>query len=136
MARMPLTEVHLIAEESPDAIALDPDRPFRILLVGDFSGRSWRVAPPAPLVPQVLDRDNFDDVMASLHVSLDVHGMPLVFRELEDFHPDRIFQAAPVFRDLDRLSAEAVPAAASAAPGGGGSLLDQMMAGEAEPHRP
>jgi type VI secretion system protein ImpC len=123
------SEVHLGEQEDAEALELDPDRPFRILLAGDFSGRSWRENAPAPFRPQRVDRDNFDDILASLNVRLDLHGMQLRFREWEDFHPDRIYQAVPVFRDLDRhlQPPPAAPTAAAARAHAGGSLLDQML---------
>ncbi len=130
-------DVHLEAEESPQAVALDPDRPFRILLVGDFSGRAWRAAGAPVLTPQAIDRDNFDEVLERSGVRLDLHGLSLTFRELEDFHPDRIFRAVPLFGDLDRLAAQAAaPPAAPPPPrpparAAAGGLLDRMMADEA-----
>ncbi|HUB80507.1 MAG TPA: type VI secretion system contractile sheath large subunit [Bryobacteraceae bacterium] len=122
-----LSEVHLGEQEEAQAVELDPDRPFRILLAGDFSGRSWRENPPGTFTPRRIDRDNFDEVLASMKVTLNLHGVNLAFRELEDFHPDRIYQA-PVFRDLDRhLPAPPPPPAAAARAPGSGSLLDQML---------
>jgi type VI secretion system protein ImpC len=126
------SEVHLGEQDEADRVELDPDRPFRILLAGDFSGRSWRDNQPGPFTPQRIDRDNFDDVLASMKVSLNLHGMHLSFRELEDFHPDHIYRSAPIFQDLDRhLAASAPPApppaAASAHAPSSGSLLDQLV---------
>ena len=123
------SEVHLGEQEEAEALELDPERPFRILLAGDFSGRSWRENPPRPFTPQRIDRDNFDDVLASMKVHLDLQGLKLAFRELEDFHPDRIYQL-PVFQDLDRHLPAAPPQAAASArapASGSGSLLDDMM---------
>jgi type VI secretion system protein ImpC len=120
------SEVHLGEQEEAEAVELDPDRPFRILLAGDFSGRSWRENPAGTFTPRRVDRDNFDEVLASMKVTLNFHGINLAFSELEDFHPDRIYQA-PVFQDLDRyLPAPPPPAAAARAPGSG-SLLDQLL---------
>jgi type VI secretion system protein ImpC len=121
-------EVHLGEQEDADPIELDPERPFRILLAGDFSGRSWRENPLAPFTPRRIDRDNFDDVLASMNVRLNLHGVSLSFSELEDFHPDRIYQL-PVFQNLDRYLPASAPtaAAASAHAPSSGSLLDQML---------
>ena len=129
------SEVHLGEREEAEPIELDPDRPFRVLLAGDFSGRSWRENPAAPFVPQRIDRDNFDDVLASMNIRLNLHGITLSFRELEDFHPDRIYQL-PLFQDLDKhLPASTPPAAAaSARAASSGSLLDQMVE-EQDPER-
>jgi type VI secretion system protein ImpC len=115
-------------QEEAEAIELDPERPFRILLAGDFSGRSWRENPAGPFTPKRIDRDNFDDVLASMKVGLNLHGIQLAFREFEDFHPDRICQA-PIFQDLDRhLPASAPPPAAiSAGAPSSSSLLNQVL---------
>jgi type VI secretion system protein ImpC len=122
------SEVHIGEREEASPVELDPQRPFRILLAGDFSGRSWRENVARPFTPLRLDRDNFDDVLASLKVSLDLHGLHLSFRELDDFHPDRIYRL-PVFQDLDRHlpALPPPPAAISARAPGSGSLLDQLL---------
>jgi type VI secretion system protein ImpC len=123
------SEVHLGEHEEAEPIELDPERPFRVLLAGDFSGRSWRENAPAPFTPQRIDRDNFDDVLASMNVALNVHGIKLSFRELEDFHPDRISEL-PIFHALDKhLPAPTPPPAAAAPPKAksSGSLLDQLV---------
>jgi type VI secretion system protein ImpC len=122
------SEVHLGEREEAEPIELDPDRPFRVLLAGDFSGRSWRENDPAPFVPKRIDRDNFDDVLASMKIRLNLHGISLPVRELEDFHPDRIYQL-PLFEEIDKhLPASNPPAAAvSARAATSGSLLDQMV---------
>jgi type VI secretion system protein ImpC len=136
------SEVHLGEQDEADPLALDPDRPFRILLAGDFSGRSWRDNPPRPFTPQRIDRDNFDDVLAAMKVSLNLHGITLSFRELEDFHPDRIYQSTPLFQDLDRHLQRLEPPKPAAPPvaprpASSGSLLDQMLdEHEPEPEPP
>ncbi len=136
-----LSEVHLGTEEAPDPVELDPDRPFRILIAGDFSGRSWRDDSPKSFRPQLVDRDNFDEVLAGLKVSVDLHGVTLSFREIEDFHPDRIFQSVPAFANLDDLL-DQPPAAASAAaasshrPASAGGLLDAMIGEQSDEPSP
>lgn len=88
----------------------EPDAPFHIAVLGDFSGRENRGALDAKLQgrkPFLIDRDNFDDVLAQLapelHLPLGGSGgppVPLRFRELEDFHPDRIFEGLKIFQAL------------------------------------
>lgn len=87
----------------------EPDSPFHIAVLGDFSGRENRGTLDAKLQgrkPFLIDRDNFDDVLAQLapelHLPLGADG-PLVslrFRELDDFHPDRIFEGLKIFQAL------------------------------------
>jgi type VI secretion system protein ImpC len=83
------------------------ETPFRIMVAGDFSGRGSRERAPGrrQLKPVVIDRDNFDEVMAGMGMHLRLgregdEGATLRFRELDDFHPDRIYQSLDVFREL------------------------------------
>ncbi len=97
-----------------EAIALPDDPPFRILLLGDYSGRVNLANSSDSVIPEskpiAIDRDNFEDVMKKLNVSLRLrltgesgHNLQLSFRELDDFHPDRIFEQLEVFSDLRDL---------------------------------
>jgi type VI secretion system protein ImpC len=85
-------EVHLDVDPGARRSAmLEPETPFRILLLGDFSGRSstnWK--------PVEVDRDNFEDVLA--RVGPGFSGMR--FQQLDDFHPDRIYEQSPLFQGL------------------------------------
>jgi type VI secretion system protein ImpC len=79
-----------------------PPPPFRILVLGDLtggSGRNRRVIE--------IDRDNFDEVLGRLapDVQVEVSNTPLAvhFRELDDFHPDRLFAGLAPFAALRRL---------------------------------
>ena len=73
----------------PSAV-LDPDAPFRVLLLGDFSGRAAQAGKSSRGWKAIeIDRDNFDEVLA--RVRPEFSGMR--FSELDDFHPDRIYQS-------------------------------------------
>jgi type VI secretion system protein ImpC len=90
----------------PSAAVLEPETPFRILLFGDFSGRAasaWK--------PVEVDRDNFEEVLAA--VGPGFSGMR--FQELDDFHPDGIYQSR-LFQGLRELRRKLeVPATAGEA---------------------
>lgn len=104
------TEVTLETSSQP----LPDDPPFRILFLGDWSGDGgvplsdvfrWK--------PVEIDRDNFDEVMHKCNVQLRlaVDGesrdrLDLRFRDLDDFHPDRIFEQVPMFSDLREIRRE------------------------------
>lgn len=142
--------------------APDPETPFRIGVVGDFRGHA-RPAAGAPdlgaRAPLAIDRDDFDDVLAacapSLRLALD-DGPPIEigFRELDDFHPDRLYDRLPLFRSLRELRRRLAdpatfaaaaqelrsgpstgpesaptppPAAPRPRPSAGGSLLDEIV---------
>jgi len=92
-----------------EANALPDDMPFRLLLMGDWSGRGNRDdLQSGNYRPLEIDRDNFEEVMRKLRVelSLDLHGdgsgniLPLHFEEIDDFHPDKIFHQVSLFADL------------------------------------
>ncbi len=97
-------------EETERLQTPEPDSPFHIAVFGDFSGRENRGMLDAKLQgrkPFLIDRDNFDDVLAQLapelHLPLGGAEGPLValrFHELDDFHPDRIFEGLKFFRVL------------------------------------
>src|SRR3954452_6499284 len=139
------------AESASDFRSVDEDEPFRIALLGDFSGRSERV-PVAARKPLLVDRDNFDEVLAGLQVTVDLPTGKLQVGNLDHFHPDHIYGSYSAFQEFRETRAklddpetfaEAArdllgdnPAPISAPPGG---LLD-WIAGEAgtavKPARP
>ena len=92
-------DVHLDVSTGAErhASAVDPESPFRILLLGDFSGHAAQGAKSsAGWKPVEIDRDNFEEVLA--RVGPGFAGMR--FQELDDFHPDRIYQESKLFQDL------------------------------------
>ncbi|MGH9378150.1 MAG: type VI secretion system contractile sheath domain-containing protein [Terriglobia bacterium] len=93
----------------------DAETPFRILILGDFSGRATRNsletgAKLASRRPRLVDRDNFDEVLAKSGAELTlppgISPAPLRFTELDDFHPDRLFQSVALFQRLRELRAK------------------------------
>jgi type VI secretion system protein ImpC len=109
-------EVNIIAEEEEREPIPEPEVPFRIVLLGDFSGRANRglFEKGADFTRRRLvqiDRDNFDEVMAKLGVEihLPVAGethppVQVRFNQLDDFHPDRLFERMNVFRSLNEMT--------------------------------
>jgi type VI secretion system protein ImpC len=105
----PFATVELDVDAETDREPAKPrsEEPFRILLLGDFSGRANRGAPAPPSrKPVVIDRDNFDQVLANmgaeLHFGEGQHGSrkALRFQELEDFRPDQIYERTELFQTL------------------------------------
>ncbi len=116
MARTSYADVHLDVdpgtpqtERTRGPQRPDRDTPFRILVLGDFSGRASRgIVTKGARKPITVDRDNFEDLLESLHVQLrlpleDGSSLDLEFRELDDFLPDRIFETHPFFKKLRQL---------------------------------
>ena len=92
-----------------DATALDEDAPFRLLLIGDWGGSTFD-AGLSKRLPIEIDRDNFDEILHKINpeLALNLHGdgLPLVklrFAELDDFHPDKIYQQVQLFADLREM---------------------------------
>ena len=108
-------EFPMTRTESEPRYRVERERPMRILLLGDFSGRTGRSGEPAeaPLAerrPLHADVDSFDAVLRRLQPRLRLEreetAMPpadLEFLELEDFHPDRLYDRLELFRELRHL---------------------------------
>jgi type VI secretion system protein ImpC len=88
-----------------------PETPFRVAILGDFSGRANRGISDQKTIGKrravLVDRDDFDEVLsrsgAEIQLALGDDSLHLRFSELDDFHPDRIFQNLEAFRKLREL---------------------------------
>ena len=102
---------------SPARAATVPDTPFRIALLGDFSGRESRGLfetgrALAARRPVMVDRDNYDDVLARMNVEIEMPVAGAIrFRDIDDFHPDRLYADLELFQRL-KEAAEALPLSA------------------------
>ncbi len=80
--------------------------PFRICILGDFSGRESRgiLESLEGRKPLPVDRDNLDEVLAGLKVRirLDPAGemLEVAFNCLDDFHPDSLLEQLEIFQTL------------------------------------
>jgi type VI secretion system protein ImpC len=120
------SEVRLAANmnttEHACAHALDPDRPFGIVVLGDFSGEmaDGDTAPEPRAYP--IDVDSFDSVVTRCGPRWrgSLRGLPdrpgeeiaieVAFAEIDDFHPDRLLhRIAPLRALLDTRRALADP---------------------------
>jgi type VI secretion system protein ImpC len=84
----------------------EPNTPFRILILGNFSGRAAdRTSRPAERRPTQVDRANIEEVLARFDVRVHIPsvGEDIAIKELDDFHPDRLFQQLKVFEALRGL---------------------------------
>jgi len=127
------------AGAQPIRSAPEADTPFRMLILGDFSGRGPRGerVPIAERRPKAVDCDNLDQVLASLSPSVCLPRATLRFQALDDFHPDAIYRRADLFRKLADLRNQPAPGPAAAredprpavpaGPSAGRSLLESMM---------
>jgi type VI secretion system protein ImpC len=95
--------------------APQPDTPLRVLLLGDWGGRTHRPgSPPGAKLPDrspvLVDRDNIDQVLAQFGVELhlplagaDRTPLTVWFAGLDDFHPDCLFRRVKAFHPLGDL---------------------------------
>ena len=109
------TEVFITSNLNETSGAPDPDTPFRILVVGDWSGREGRRElrtgdDIGRRKPQFIDRDNFDQVLKKMNVQVplkssktETSGGEIRFQELDDFHPDGIYRNLGLFSKLRTL---------------------------------
>jgi type VI secretion system protein ImpC len=119
MPRPSFTKVEIETGERREPVDRpESEDPFHIAILGDFSGRENRGVLDPKLhgrKPVLIDRDNFDEVLAHFAPELqlplggfDGPRIPIHFRELDDFHPDRIFERLKIFQALrqtrERLS--------------------------------
>lgn len=85
------------------------DLPCHVLVLADLSGRSHRGLDDAASLAQrriiEVTRDNLDDVFQRLHVTLDIAiaDKPIVFGELDDLHPDFIYERVDLFSQFRTL---------------------------------
>src|SRR5262249_15519219 len=94
------------------------DVPFRVLLIGDWSGRANRRTQASSKElktyrPLLVDRDNLDQLLAILEVRLRIplslggeQSLAISFDQLDDFHPDFLFNRLEIFDRLRRARAE------------------------------
>ena len=93
----------------------DPELPFRMLIMGDFSGRESRQNSAEQRVlatrrPIRVDRDNIQNMLGTLDVALHspllgdkAPPITLKFAELDDFHPDRLVHQIEPLQKLSEL---------------------------------
>lgn len=105
--------VHITYNVETEGAEVVRELPFVVGVMGDFSGD-----PTAPLRPLAdrkftsIDRDNFNDVMASMNPGLKLKventlteaggnmAVDLTFKSIEDFEPARVAQQVPALRAL------------------------------------
>ena len=92
--------VNLTAGGDSSGARPSKETPFRVAIIGDFSGRTNRGIFDSKTIsqrrPVLVDRDNFDEVLSrigpEIQLAIGDGSLHLRFSELENFHPDRIFQ--------------------------------------------
>ncbi len=121
------------------------DPKFRILVLGDFSGRRDAGSARKPVM---IDRDNFDDIMRAMNVRANLElgrgaiQAPLHFQELDDFEPDALYAKCALFRASEDapVASESPLAMPAARPDASllssSRLLDDILEQSAAPEEP
>ena len=102
-----------MSAEKPDDTA-EPSTKFRIAIMGDFSGRASRGemeigAGLANRKPIKFDIDNLDGVISRFATTLvlpignDGAGVEIKLNELDDLHPDELYENVAIFEELSAL---------------------------------
>jgi type VI secretion system ImpB/VipA family protein len=115
-------DIEIVAQMEEAQGAPDPETPFRIAVLGDFSGRANRQIIDNELAdrkPVLVDRDNIDEVLKKLRVEIalpvmgkDSPPVRAAFSGMDDFHPDRLFERLDIFGAL-RYTRQAIKDPAS-----------------------
>jgi type VI secretion system protein ImpC len=82
---------------------LDPETPFRILVLGDFGGAG--AGPLAARKLHAVDRDVLEEELGRLQAAVDVplgggRGAKIALGDLDDFHPDRLLERVDALAGL------------------------------------
>ncbi|MCO8120422.1 type VI secretion system contractile sheath large subunit [Stieleria sp. TO1_6] len=101
---------------APAGAPRDRQLPLRILVIGNFSGRSGQTAEPFAERPLLrIDIDNFEQVLAKINPQIQIPlgegGLAdqadaqaqISISELDHFHPDHLYRELPVFAELADL---------------------------------
>ncbi|MDO9002367.1 MAG: type VI secretion system contractile sheath large subunit [Aquabacterium sp.] len=120
------------------------DGPFRIVVLGDFSGHGLRgQAHPQHLaqrVPQRVDIDNFEAVFKRMGPALSLpwpgavnDRLDLTFGAVDDFHPDQLAARLPTVSVAAPVAASPSAAPASASRENDASTLERLLGRKPEP---
>ncbi|MEN6320473.1 MAG: type VI secretion system contractile sheath large subunit [Syntrophaceae bacterium] len=103
-------DVSLTSDMEETKSAPEEETPFRIVILGDFTGRTNRgIFNPglAGRKPIFVDKDNIDELPARLNVEInlsilgkDSAPITIKFAEMDDFHPDRLYEKLDAFEAL------------------------------------
>src|SRR5664280_1532559 len=95
-------DVRLGSETQTSPEPLDPETPFRLLVLGDFGGAG--AGPLAMRKMHAVDRDVLEEELGRLQVTMDVplgngRSARIELRDLDDFHPDRLLERVDVLSE-------------------------------------
>src|ERR1044071_6621659 len=93
--------LNIVAGPDPDRGLTIKEEPFRIAFISDF-GRAER-GPLSSRRPVEVDPGDFESVLEDFGVTIETPVGSIAVRELDDLHPDRIYERLPVFRSFREM---------------------------------
>jgi type VI secretion system protein ImpC len=105
-------EMNLTFAKRGQVARKDPDQPLRVLVLGDFAGRAGRPGDVMVRVrPRRINPADIDAVLRAVAPQLELelgHGrtLNLHFEQMEDFHPNELFERLDLFAPLRSLRRE------------------------------
>ncbi len=111
----PKERVNIVYKSSVGDVQQEVELPLKILMVGDYTGRT-EAQPLEERKPVNIDKDNFNEVMASQKIAVTL-GVPnrlsgegdlpveLKFASMADFGPEGVVKQVPELRKLLELRA-------------------------------
>lgn len=108
----PKERVNIVYKSNTGDMAEDVELPLKLLMVGDYTGKE-QDSVIEDRDPINVNKDNFDDVISSMNLSLDLHvkdtlaedetepkPVHLNIKSMKDFSPESVAQQVP---ELDSL---------------------------------
>lgn len=107
----PKERVNIVYKSSTGDSSEDVELPLKLLMIGDYTGK----ADDSVLedrTPVNINKDNFNDVLASMNISLDMNvsntlsedddemSVHINFKKLKDFSPESIAQQVPELNSM------------------------------------
>lgn len=113
----PKERVNIVYKSTTGDQTEDVELPLKLLMVGDYTGKeSDDVIEERK--PANINKDNFDDVMKSMDLSLDLHvgntlseednepmAVHLEMKSMKDFSPERVAEQVPELNSLLQMRA-------------------------------
>jgi type VI secretion system protein ImpB len=108
----PKERVNIVYKSNTGDQSEDVELPLKLLMVGDFTGKESDI-PIEDRDPININKDNFNDVMAGMNLSVDMGvkdtlsdkdddemSVHLEFKSIQDLSPDSIAQQVPELNDM------------------------------------
>jgi len=105
-------EMNFTFAKRSHAARKDPDQPLRVLILGDFAGRTGRTGDTIVRVrPRRVDPADIDAALRAVAPQLELglgqgRTLSMRFEQMEDFHPNELFERLDLFASFRSLRRE------------------------------